>query len=63
MSFKSSFGTLQDTGDPQLEFGILILIWVWSLDLDIPIIQNWAVYLDFVSAKNIYVLYVVLWGF
>ena len=28
-------------------FGIFILIWIWSMGLDIPLIQIWALYLDF----------------
>ena len=29
LSFKSSFGALEDAGATWLEFGILILIWIW----------------------------------
>ena len=41
-------------------FGILILIWVWSLAFDIPMIQILTLYLDFEGAKNIHALYVVI---
>ena len=63
MSFKSSFGDLEDTGGSLLEFGILILISIQSLVFDIPMIQILALYLDFESAKNIYVLEVLIWDF
>ena len=56
MSFESSFGALEDTGGSRLGFGILILIWIWSLVFDIPMIQILALYLDFEGAKNIHVL-------
>merc|ERR1712081_63795 len=61
MSFKSSFGALEDSGGSRLGFGILILIWIWSLVSDTPMIQILALYLDFEGAKNI--LYVLIWGF
>ena len=56
MSFKSSFGALEDAGGSWLGFGILILIWIWSLVFDIPMNQILALYLDFKGAKNINVL-------
>ena len=56
MSFKSSFGALEDAGGSWLGFGILILIWIWSLVFDTPMIQILALYLDFKGAKNIQVL-------
>ena len=56
MSFKSSFGTLEDAGGALLGFGILILIWIWSLVFDIPMIPNLGIYPDFEGAKNIHVL-------
>ena len=56
MSFKSSFGALEDAGGSWLGFGILILIWIWSLVFDTPMIQILALYLDFEGAKNIHVL-------
>ena len=37
MSFKSSFRALEDAGGSRLEFGILILIWIWSLVFDTPL--------------------------
>ena len=39
MSFKSSFGALEDAGGSWLGFGILILIWIWSLVFDLPILR------------------------
>ena len=41
----------------------LILIWIWSLVFDIPIIQILALYIDFEGEKIIYVLQVLIWGF
>ena len=63
MSFKSLFEALEDAGDSRLGFGILILIWIWSLVFDTPIFQNSAPYLDFEGAKNIHVLQVMIWIF
>ena len=63
MSFKSSFGALEDAGGSWLGFGIMILIWIWLLFFDIPMIQILALYLDFEGAKNIHVLKVLIWGF
>ena len=63
MSFKSSFGALEDTGGSWLGFGIFIMIWIWSKVFDIPMFQIWALYLDFEHAKNNHVLYVLIWGF
>ena len=56
MSFKASFETLEDAGGSWLGFGILILIWIWSLAFDTPMIRILALYLDFEGAKNIHVL-------
>ena len=56
MSFKSSFGALEDAGGSWLGFGILILIWIWSLVFGTHIFQILALYLDFEGAKNIHVL-------
>ena len=56
MSFESWFGALEDAGGSWLGFGILILIWKWSLVFDTPIIWMLALYLDFEGAKNIHVL-------
>ena len=39
MSFKSSLGALENAGGSWLGFGILILIWIWSLVFDKPMIQ------------------------
>ena len=44
-------------------FGILILIWIWSLVFGTPIFQILALYLDFEGAKNIHFLQVLIWGF
>ena len=44
-------------------FGILILVSIWSLVFDKPIIRILALYLDFEGAKNIYVLQVIILGF
>merc|ERR1712112_451435 len=63
MFFTSSFRALEDTGGSRLGFGILILIWIWSLVFDTPMIRILALYLDFEGAKNIHVLYVLIWGF
>ena len=62
-SFKSWFGDLEDTGGSCLWFCILILIQIWSLVFGTPMVNIWAFYLDFYSAKNIYVLKVLIWGF
>ena len=56
MSFKSSFGAAEDAAGSWLGFGIFIVIWIWSLVLDIPMIGILALCLDFEGAKNIYVL-------
>ena len=56
MSFKSSFRALEDAGGFWLGFEILILIWIWSLVFDIPMIWIGALYLDFEGAMNICVL-------
>ena len=55
MSFMSLFGALEDTESSWLGFGILILIWIWSLVFDIPMFQLLTLYLDFEGAKNIHV--------
>ena len=62
MSFKSWFGALEDSGGSWLGFGILILIWIWSLVFGTPIFWFSALYLDFEGAKNIHVLQVLIWG-
>ena len=56
MSFKSSFGALEDARGSLLGFGILILIWIWSLVFDLAMIQILALYLEFDGAKKIHVL-------
>ena len=63
MTFKFSFGALEDAGGFWLGFGILILIWIWSVVFDAPMIQILALYIDFEAAKNIHVLEVLIWGF
>ena len=63
MSFKSWFGTLEDAGGSWLGFGILILIWIYSLVFDISLIWILALYLDFEGTRNIHVLEVLIWGF
>ena len=63
MSFKSGFGALEVAGGSWMGFGILIMIWIWSLVFDISMIQILALYLDFEGAKNINVLQVLIWGF
>ena len=56
MSFKSSFDDLEDAGGSCLGFGILILIWIWSLVFNTTMIPILALYLDFEGAKKIHVL-------
>ena len=46
----------EDTGGSWLRFGILILIWIWSLVFSTPMFWILALYLDFEGAKNIHVL-------
>ena len=53
MSFKSSFGALEDAAGLWRRFGIFISILIWLLVFDIPMIQILAPYLDFEGAKNI----------
>ena len=55
ISYKSSFGAL--------EFVILMLILIWSMFLDSPMIWILVLYLDFEVAKNINILWVLGWGF
>ena len=62
-SFRSWFGVLEDAGGFWLGFGILILIWMWSVVFDTSMIQIPALYLDFEGAKNIHFLWVLIWGF
>ena len=42
---------------------ILILIYIWPLVFDTPICKIFVFYLCFEGAKNIHVLYVLIWGF
>ena len=56
MSFKSSFRVLEKAGVSWFGFGILIMIWIWSLVFDTTMIQILVLYLDFEGAKNIHVL-------
>ena len=63
MSFKSSFGDLEDAAGFWLGFGILILIWIWSVAFDTSLIQFLALYLNFEGAKNIHVFKVLIRGF
>ena len=56
MSFKSWFGYLLGVGGSWLGFGILILIWIWSLACYILMFLILALYPDFEGAKNIHVL-------
>ena len=53
MSFKSSFGALEDAVGSWLGFGILILIYLWSLVFDTNMNQILVLYLHFEGAKNI----------
>ena len=60
----SWYGALEDASGSWLEsgiwFGILILIWIWSLAFDKPIfwiLQVLDLSLDLVDAKSIYVFY------
>ena len=46
MSFKSTFGALEDPGGSRLGVGISILIWIWSLVFDIPMFRILAFYPD-----------------
>ena len=46
-----------------MRFDIFILIWIWLLVFDIPMIRMLTLYLDSEDAKNIHVLYVLIWVF
>ena len=48
---------------PDWGFCIVILIWIWSLVFCTHIFCILALYIDFEGAKNIHVLYVIIWGF
>ena len=56
MSFKSWFGSMEDTGGSWLRFCILILIWMWSLVFGRPLFQIFVLYLYYEGAKSIHVL-------
>ena len=56
MSFKSSFGPLEDTESSWMGPGILIFILIWSLDFNRRFFQVLAPYLEFEGAENIHVL-------
>ena len=61
--YSSPSWALEDILGYWLGFGILILILILSLVFDTLMIQILALYLDFEGAKNIHVLYVLIWGF
>merc|ERR1711954_442667 len=63
MSFKSSFGALEDAGGSWPGFGILILIWILSLVFDTPMITILALYLDFEGAENTHISRVLICSF
>ena len=63
MSFKSCFSAVEVAVGSWLGFGMLILIWICSLVFDTCIIQILALYLDFDCAKNIHVLWFLIWCF
>ena len=63
ISFKSSFRAFEDAGCSWLEYGILILIWIWSLVFCRPMFRILALSLDLEGAKNIKFLKVLIWGF
>ena len=56
MCLQSWFGVLVGDGGSWLEFGILILIWIWPLVSDIPIFWILALFLDLEGAKKIHAL-------
>ena len=37
VSFKSLFEALDDPGGPWMDFGVLIMIWIWAMVFDTPI--------------------------
>ena len=51
MSFESSLWALEDAGGSWLGFGILMLIWIWSLAFGRPTLWILALYLDFWRCK------------
>ena len=54
--FLVMIGALEDDEGSWLDFGILRMIWIWSLVFDTAMIRILALYLDFEGAKNIQVL-------
>ena len=56
MSFKSSFGALEDAGGSWVGFAIFILIWICPMVFGTPIFWILAPYLDFEGEKTIHVL-------
>ena len=63
MSLNSWSGALEDARGSWLGFGILTLIWIWSLVFDTPVFLIVALYLDYEGTKDIHVLKVLIWGF
>ena len=63
MSFKSWFWALLGAWNSWQGFSILILIQIWSLVFDTSLFQNLALYLNFNSAKNIHILWVLVLSF
>ena len=63
MSYKFRFWALVGAGGSLQGFGILILLWIWSLVFDTPIFRILAPYLYFKGAKNIHDHNVLIWGF
>ena len=63
MSFKSWFGALEEARGSWLGFAIFILIWIWSLVFDTPLIQILEIYVDLKGAKNTHILKVLIWRF
>ena len=56
MSIRSWFGAFEDASGSWQWFGILILIWTWSLFFNKPKFHILFLYLYFVGAKNIHVI-------
>ena len=56
MSVKSWYVALKGAEGSWLKFGILILIWIWSLVFSTHMFHILALYLDFEGAKNIHIL-------
>ena len=61
--FQVRILALEETGAHWLGVGIQSMLYIWSLVLNTPMIQNLASYLDFEGAKNICDLWVPIWGF